>query len=300
MLMGNRGKDPTTDSRPRPVTAPTSHVSETRPAPTFQPPHGFKSVKPPSTTSKTTDLFQSQTNTEKQIWYITAPANVPLSSLKELVLDKLVEGEPVMTYKDVDYSFTMDDTARPTTSIIIPNESGFKVLPTEVHKIVHLRQVVKLPTAPQSEAGIPSSSATTLPQFSLQKRVKREQPKGLKMRYRPSGAGTGDIGTIGSSDDDETASPRRTIASSSAASKKRKERDDDAVSGEKKKKKKDKHRSGTEDAMEDVTNTNGASKKSKDVVPVSSSIKGSAKLDGFETPKKKDKEKRRKKDKERA
>lgn len=229
---------------------------------------------------------------------------MPLSSLKELALDKMVEGASVMTYKDVDYSFSTDDTARPTTAIFLPSETGFKPQPTEVQKIVHLRQVVKLPTEPQSEAGIPSSAATTIPQqpqFTVQKRTKREQPKGLKMRYRPSGAGTGDLGHIGSSDEDESALKRSKPSSTAPnVGKKRKERDDDVASGEKKKKKKDKHRSGTEDAMEGVIASNGTPKKTRDLGPSSSSMNGSAKSTGVETPKKKDKEKKKKREKERA
>jgi len=255
--------------------------------------------------SKSTHLFPPQTSAEKQIWYITAPANVPLSSLKELALDKLVEGEPVMTCKDVDYSFTTDDTARPTTSIMLPSENGFNALPIEVQKVVHLRQVVKLPTAPQSQAGISSTSTTTIvPQFNVQKRTKREQPSGLRMRYRPPGAGTGDIGRIGSSDSDVPASAKPALASSSSTiSKKRKERENDTASGEKKKKKKkkkDEHQEGTEDAMESVTTSKERSKKGKDSTTGFSSINGSAKSNGVETPKKKDKEKKKKRDKEKT
>ncbi|KAE9984812.1 hypothetical protein EG328_008213 [Venturia inaequalis] len=298
----NKGKAPAVESRPHPTTAPTSHVSETRPAPAFQPPHSFKTAN--SSTSKSTDLFSLQTTAEQQIWYITAPANVPLLSLKELAMDKLVEGASVMTYKDVDYSFTIDDTARPTTAILLPSESGFTPQPTEVQRIVHLRQVVKLPTAPQSEAGIPSSAATTIPQqpqFEVQKRTKREQPKGLKMRYRPSGAGTGDLGHIGSSDDEEPALKRPKSSTAPNVGKKRKERDDDVAPGDKKKKKKkEKHRLGTEDAMEGVIASNGTPKKTRELISSSSGLNGSAKLNGVETPKKKDKEKKKNREKERA
>lgn len=209
-----------------------------------------------------------------------------------------------MTYKDVDYSFTMEDTARLTTSILLPSDSGFKPQSTEIQKIIHLRKVIKLPTAPQSEAGIPSSAATTIPQqpqFTVQKRTKREQPSGLRMRYRPSGAGTGDLGHIGSSDDEELAAKRPKASSASAnVGKKRKERDDDVLSGEKKKKKKDKHRLGVDDTMEDVVASNGTPKKSKDLVPSSSAVNGSARSNGVDTPRKKDKEKKKKRDKERA
>jgi hypothetical protein len=211
--------------------------------------------------------------------------------LRELALDKLVEGQSVMTYKDVDYSFTTDETARPTTSIMLPDENGFKALPTEVHKVVHLQQIVELPTAPQSQIGIPSSSITTQPQFCVQKRVKREQPKGLKMRYRPAGAGTGDLGTIGSSESDEPAPSRPTTA---AVSKKRKERDDDTVSVAKKKKKKDKHR---EDAMDGVTTSKEGSKKSKESTSSALVVSGSGQSNGLETPKKKDQEKKKRKEK---
>jgi hypothetical protein len=207
-----------------------------------------------------------------------------------------------MSYKDVDYSFITDDTARPTTSLILPSKNGFKPLSTEVQKVVHLRQVVKLPTAPQSRAGIPSASTTILPQPSVQVRTKREQPKGLRMRYRPSGAGTGDIGSIGSPDSDEPTSSRPVITSSNAAvSKKRKERDENTVSGEKKKKKKDKHREGH--AIENTTATAAkeGSKKSKDLPSGFSTINVAAKLNGHAESKKKDKEKKKKeRDREKA
>jgi hypothetical protein len=198
-----------------------------------------------------------------------------------------------MSYNDVDYSFTTDETARLTTSLILPSENGFKSHPTEVQNVVHLRQVVKLPTAPQSGAGIPPPSLETSSQPIVQKRVKREQPKGLRMRFRPSGAGTGDIGTIGSSDSDEPASLKAT--SSSVAGKKRKERDDDTVSGEKKRKKKDKRQESNGDVVQAVSTSKEASKKSIDSTSCLPTTSSGMKPNSIEDSKKKDREKKKKK-----
>jgi len=64
-----------------------------------------------------------------------------------------------------------------------------------IDNILHLQQVVKLPNMNEDS----TASQATVPA----KKPVRQQPKGLKMRFKPSGFGDGETGKIGSSSEDD-------------------------------------------------------------------------------------------------
>ena len=64
-----------------------------------------------------------------------------------------------------------------------------------INQIFHLQQIVKLPGVQTSDIIAASSSKATIPA----KKPIRQQPQGLKMRFRPIGFGDGETGKIGSS-----------------------------------------------------------------------------------------------------
>jgi hypothetical protein len=66
--------------------------------------------------------------------------------------------------------------------------------------IVHLQEIVKLPETSATTANVAVDNRATVPK----KRPVLEQPKGLKMSFRPAGFGDGEAGTIGDSEDDDS------------------------------------------------------------------------------------------------
>lgn len=64
----------------------------------------------------------------KQIWYFTAPASVPISSVKTMSLLDAKNGKPILTHEGDDYGF-MTDSAEDTTytRILVPgSDAGYK------------------------------------------------------------------------------------------------------------------------------------------------------------------------------
>lgn len=54
------------------------------------------------------------------------PADVPITSIKEVVLDKVTRGEPVLTHHGVDYGFITDEgSERASKKLLVPSDKGY-------------------------------------------------------------------------------------------------------------------------------------------------------------------------------
>lgn len=148
-----------------------------------------------------------------------------------------------MTHDGVQYALIPDQSAREATRLLLPGKKGYEVLATPVSQVLQFQQVVQIPTTAQS--GISSATTGTLPEAGAATKPKKPQPKGLKMRFKPSGFGVGDLGAIGSSDEEDAQPAARfrvpVGTEPASASKKRKDRTSGIEKeSEKKKKKKSK------------------------------------------------------------
>ncbi|OQN98811.1 hypothetical protein B0A48_15157 [Cryoendolithus antarcticus] len=145
----------------------------------------------------------------KQIWHITAPSHLPISALTEASFEVIEKGTPVLTHKSARYSLTALPSAAATT-VLLPTSEGYTPVSQPISRTLQMREVVELPELSGKQAsqvtGSEKAAEIKLPAIS---RV-REQPRGLKMRYRPPGFGKGEAGRIGSgseSEDDEAEGP---------------------------------------------------------------------------------------------
>ena len=178
----------------------TEQVAKFRPAPPHNPPKGFQEVSTTSLSSKLADTLQAN---GKQIWHITLPANVPISALKEIDLDKVKNHETIFAHDGTDYGFAVGDESEvAATSLLLPSANGYK-RSFDVAKTLHLQQIIRLPGLTNAQ-----SNGQGLPDVSTQGYVPRPkpirpQPKGLRMRFKPSGFGNDDAGALGWSDSDE-------------------------------------------------------------------------------------------------
>jgi len=89
------------------------------------PPKDYVAIPTPlNTTTSANRIFENLDG--KQIWHITAPADVPLSSLREIAMDKVLEGDAMVSHKGIDYTFSTLEKDDQSRSILIPNQRGFK------------------------------------------------------------------------------------------------------------------------------------------------------------------------------
>lgn len=62
----------------------------------------------------------------KEIWHITAPAGVPMSKIEEVVLEKALKGEPVLTHNNTNYAFSKGESNEAVSArIMVPSKDGY-------------------------------------------------------------------------------------------------------------------------------------------------------------------------------
>jgi len=98
-------------------------VTFQHPAP-FKPPPGFENTSIDD--SPKASKFLKKSNLEgKQIWYITAPASVSISSIEKISLQDIKDGKPILLHEGSNYGFAQDIAQDKTyTKIMAPNESN--------------------------------------------------------------------------------------------------------------------------------------------------------------------------------
>ncbi|KAF2466668.1 uncharacterized protein BDR25DRAFT_292997 [Lindgomyces ingoldianus] len=215
------------------VRAAQSHTVEFLPAQPFIPPKGFTAV--PTHTNPSSQALKIFDNIEgKQIWHITAPASVSLSGLKDLASDKVLKGEPILSYNGTDYGFSVgEEKEEATRRVLVPSTVGYKAVPTRISQTLHLQQVIRLPKVSPKQADTNTTSAAAASITTSTVRAPRPQVKGLRMRYFPSGFGLQDPGIIGSSEseDDVPVTAGLGIPNGIHPSQKREKRKYDEVNG---------------------------------------------------------------------
>ena len=163
----------------------------------FRPPSGFTVVDFGLFTDNT--AFSQPNLNGKQVWRITAPSNVSLSFITELALDAIQSDQPVLTHNGVKYVLNKNlDQDSNDATVMTPTKDGYKRVEQAGERTLQLQQKLTLPNVSIRQASqvAGSSAAADIAQASVS--GVRPQPKGLRMRYRPPGFGTGKPGMIGS------------------------------------------------------------------------------------------------------
>lgn len=179
------------------TSAEQQPLAQAVPAKSFKPPLGYSAVDS-IMLSESNSLFNSDLQ-GKQIWHITAPSGIPLSSLTELTLSSISAAEPVLSYEDMPYVLNEDHTVgADSTALLVPSKGGYQKALPKVTRTLHLQQNIDLPSlsALQASQATGSHAAGDLAQAATTN--VRPQPKGLRMRFKPPGFGRGNPGRIGS------------------------------------------------------------------------------------------------------
>ncbi|KAF7505527.1 hypothetical protein GJ744_000689 [Endocarpon pusillum] len=159
------------------------------PAKLFRPPHGFEEL-PPYALNSTTEGSEAVSGdlTGKQVWHITAPASIPLNSLEDFDVDVVRSGRPILTYDSRQYGLAFG--AKDSQHLLLPGKVGgssYKRSRVHISKFYHLREIPNHSQSTSSKA-IQSTEDTVF--FAKEQplaRTPREQPKMLRMRYKPFG-----------------------------------------------------------------------------------------------------------------
>ena len=161
-----------------------------QPAPDYEPPDGFEpttiSFHPASTLSETLAPSNLQ---GKQIWHITVPESVPISSIKEVPSHSIGNGASILEHHGAEYGLVpeSDIDQRSNRALLLPSirTNNYQPSKTNIIKTLHLQQIVSLPRRAASPANPPNRLASSSDSY---RKTPRQQPEGLRMRYRPFGA----------------------------------------------------------------------------------------------------------------
>jgi hypothetical protein len=230
---------------PAPRAAGQASASETTataivPPLPFAPPPGYKALNTKSALAKTANsLFDPSTISSKQIWHITAPSSVPLSSIKSVSLSAIQSHQTVLSHDGTDYNLAEEPTNNARVLLPSSRSDAYTTVEVPVSKTLHLQQTIRLPnlSAYQTDPNTGSNAAASLRTPAVS--APRPQPKGMKMRYKPPGFGDEDPGMIGSSEDESDANAKQVEKSAKEARSKRKrdEKEADETPKDKKRKK---------------------------------------------------------------
>ena len=113
-----------------------------------------------------------------EIWHIEAPASLDISKIRQLTLEGIKDGKPIMSQGDNEYAFVQDssENRRSTNAVIPSTQGGYRTAPQPIVQTFRLQLVV--PSHPTSASSQPAPI----------KKPVRQQPENLKQRFRPLGA----------------------------------------------------------------------------------------------------------------
>ncbi|MCJ1471695.1 hypothetical protein MMC13_000335 [Lambiella insularis] len=184
-----------TSTRTKPTSTPV-HVY--KPPPGFSPANNSRPIASPLP-----NLFSQSNLATKQIWHITLPASVPISALSEISMDSILKGTTAFNYNYTDYALVPAlKHTQSTAHVLMPSDHGneYVAAPGRIVKSLHVQQVLRLPDLTRASQELQASKETgsgtanaavsqgdgVTTQLVRHKEV-HEQPKGLKMRFKPVG-----------------------------------------------------------------------------------------------------------------
>ena len=184
----SRSSDKTSIQSPRkksPIQKSVSQHSTSH----YEPPAGFKtkiiSLHP---ASKVADILAPSNLQGKEIWHITTPGSVPVSLVKEVSTQNVGNGASVLEHRGAKYGLVSESGVNQSISqvLLLPSaqKNDYRPLATNKMKTLHLQQLVNLPNHAFEPAGHSYRSAPAPNSYS---KTPRQQPEGLRMRYRPFG-----------------------------------------------------------------------------------------------------------------
>lgn len=184
-------------SPPKTMQQP-QHIAKAIPVIPFKPPQGYQPLD-----AATPSILTDSNLSGKQIWHITAPSSVPVTSIHSVARDAVQNGKPVLTHKSTDYILAEDTSGTDIASLFLPTADGYAPASQKVQRTLRLQQKITLPELSNLQAKITTGSQAAADVATAPVTGVRPQPTGLRMRYRPMGHVDGEPGMPGSESEDE-------------------------------------------------------------------------------------------------
>lgn len=152
-------------------------------------PPGFEAVTISSQpASRQAELFSPISLQGKQLWHITVPAGLSITSVTEVGTQSVQDGSAILSYKGADYGLiTEQDNPNTHERLLLPSaeDNKYRTSNHAITKTLHLQQLIGPPSATHGPGALSNFTAST-DRPRRQKPVPK-QPEGLRMRYRPFG-----------------------------------------------------------------------------------------------------------------
>ncbi|PYH97031.1 hypothetical protein BO71DRAFT_396476 [Aspergillus ellipticus CBS 707.79] len=190
------GSESDSDSSTASNEQPAKKVSLSAPQP-YKAPSGFKTLKQQAAPKSNVSSLLSDLR-GKQVLHITAPDYLPLSKVEEVSLAKIMQGNPVLKHKGVQYGIPVESLTQPELggkALHLYDSKTKTFYSTSATNIpsYHIQELVDLPEI---------SDDMIMESAKEQVKPPRKHPKNLKMRFRPLGSGAAPPETIGSSSEE--------------------------------------------------------------------------------------------------
>lgn len=190
-------------------------VTRVEPRPYF-PPSGYTTIPstPSSYATEISHIFDDTQQHNKQIWHITAPASVDLSTIKQFVLSDVLAGRPLLEQDGVAYG--LHPRLEDKEVLLLPDYAStqYKQSSALIRRSLYLREVIRSDKADKTSSrkkdthgdtvmtdmadeqtpsvGVAVKSDSPAPVFFAtvtgQNAPPRLQPAGLRSRWIPYGA----------------------------------------------------------------------------------------------------------------
>lgn len=159
---------------------PPAHTR--RPVPVYQAPPDFEpAVISLGDVPNGEKFFSTAGLKEKELWHVILPSCVPVSALKDIPSQNILDGSKLLSHDESDYGLVPHGEAH-ARSLLIPSlaDNLFTPVKTAFAKSLRLQQLIEVPShAVNPKLGTPSSEVS--------RKKRNQQPEGLRMRYQPFG-----------------------------------------------------------------------------------------------------------------
>ena len=185
----------TTTPKDNSSRGPSTHTNA--PSRIYHPPGGFSEIKRSSTSSHLQTLFDPANLAGKQIWHITLPADIPITTLKEVDIEKAKSGARILSHHGVEFGFVMETQNVATKNgaqLLVASDGGatYSTIPDAFDATLQLQQSkhpsvsYSIPGHAQSGSSSTGVEGAARPTVPRAKEV-RQQPPGLRTRFWPNG-----------------------------------------------------------------------------------------------------------------
>ena len=170
--------------------SPDQKTVPQQPDPIYEPPAGFESATISlHPASKISELLAPSNLRGKQLWHITAPDSVPISLIKEVSTGNIENGSSILEHHGAMYGLVPESESEQASgrALLLPSTqtNDYRHSKTTVVRNLHLQQLVSLPNHAFDPPVQRNRSASA---SNAYRKTPRQQPEGLRMRYRPFGA----------------------------------------------------------------------------------------------------------------